>query len=72
MATYSEHIEGKTSEEILGNDRCINEVGTGEYLRVAANVRSNQELIAHLKQDSINSGCLGIFGGTVKLACDLP
>jgi hypothetical protein len=53
--TYLSCVKGKTAEEILAQPRTsASDIST--YLRVAAEIRSNQELIAELKQASEDSG----------------
>lgn len=56
MSNYKVFVEGKTAEEILASDRAWTAGDqVTSYLQVAAQVRSNQELIAELKRASANS-----------------
>jgi len=51
-------IKGKTAEEILATVDCSYAGPIGEYLRIAAQVRTNQELTTVLTQASTESGNL--------------
>lgn len=54
--TFYELVRGKTAEGVLAHDLTGESNARGEYLRVAAQVRSNQELVESLKQASQDSG----------------
>lgn len=63
MLHYDEHVHGKSAEEILqtaGGTAATGPVDgvAGEYYRLAAQVRSTQELIAALKNASASSDAL--------------
>lgn len=66
---FYETIKGKTTEEILASNLAGEGNTRGEYLRVAARVRSNQELIASLQKASDDSSYLGKL--IVILTCAL-
>jgi hypothetical protein len=54
MSSYDDYVRNKSAEGILENpSTAYGDIGT--YLRVAAQVRSTQELIAQLKQASEDS-----------------
>ena len=56
---YEKHVEGKTSEEILADTLAAQGEGASgwaPYVRVAAEVRSNQELVKALKQVAAETG----------------
>jgi hypothetical protein len=51
-------VKGKTAEEILATADCSYPGPIGEYLRVAAQIRTNQELISALSKASADGGNL--------------
>ena len=59
MGHYEERVKGRTAEEILqtagGGDGGAVLGADGDYLRVAAQVRSTQELIEELKKASASN-----------------
>lgn len=57
MSNYESSVKGRTAEQILANDQAwtTNHV-VSSYLQIAAQVRSNEELIAELKHASADSG----------------
>jgi len=59
MANYFTYVKGKNAEEILASADADYPGPVGEYLRVAAQVRSTQELVASLTTASTDSGKLG-------------
>jgi hypothetical protein len=57
MSNYKALVEGKTAEQILATDQAWAANGTvSSCLRIAAQVRSNEELISELKRASADSG----------------
>jgi hypothetical protein len=57
-ARYVSQVKDKTAEQILATSDCTYEGPIGYYLRVAAQVRTNQELAAALAKASDDSGQL--------------
>jgi len=55
---YVAHVKGSSAEDILANVSSPVAGPVGEYLRIAAQVRSNQELATALTQASEASGRL--------------
>lgn len=55
QTTYESFVKGKSAEQILEEGLTANS-NLAAYLQVAAQVRSNQELIAELKKASTDSG----------------
>ncbi len=62
MWHYDEQVEGKSAEQILqtagGGTGGPYQGPEGEYLRIAAQVRSTQELIEELKKGSASNNTL--------------
>jgi len=56
---YENYVKGKTAEEILATGAGAITGPIGEFIRVAAAVRTNQQLISALDQASKESGKLG-------------
>jgi hypothetical protein len=56
--SYVSQVKDKTAEQILASSDCSYQGPIGEYLRVAAQVRTNQELAAALAKASEDSGKL--------------
>ena len=52
MGPYDVNVKNKTSDEILANYDSILDVPIGQYLRVAAQVRSTQELVSSQTQST--------------------
>jgi len=87
MGHYEERIEGKSAEQILqtaaGGIGGVWQGPEGEYLRIAAQVRSTQELIEELKRASASNNAfsrrvfwltfaLVVVGGIEALATAWP
>jgi hypothetical protein len=53
---YFSRVKDRTAEEILATAGCDDDGRLGQYLRVAAQVRSDQELARALAQASDDSG----------------
>jgi hypothetical protein len=58
MSNYENTDKEKTADEILSSAGCDVSGALGEYLRVAAQVRTSQELAADLRRASADSGKL--------------
>jgi hypothetical protein len=56
--TYINEVKGKTAEEVLALADCASAGPKGDYLRIAAQVRTNQELAGELRTASRDSGKL--------------
>jgi hypothetical protein len=54
-ASYTAHVEGRSAEEILANVSASGPGPLGEYLRIAAQVRSQLELEKALREESASS-----------------
>ncbi len=57
-ARYNSPVRGKSAEQILADPECSYDGPIGYYLRVAAQVRTNQELAEVLAKASDDSGHL--------------
>jgi hypothetical protein len=57
-ANYVNQVKGKTAEQILATPDCNYEGPIGQYLHIAAQVRTNQELAAAWQRASEDSGKL--------------
>src|SRR5258708_4382292 len=57
-SSYVSEVKDKTAEQILATSNCSYDGPIGYYLRVAAQVRTNQELAAALAKASDDSGKL--------------
>lgn len=70
-SSYDSQVKDKTAEQILAASDCTYEGPIGHYLRVAAQVRTNQELSQALAKASEDSGKLQgrIMILTVVIAC---
>jgi hypothetical protein len=58
MATYDSYVKGKTAEQILSEQQAALDAPIATYLRLAAAVRSDQELIEALRLASDDSSKL--------------